>query len=65
MKRKLTELASFLYRECEFPFGCFLMTGTGMVPPADFTLNIGDRVEIQIEGIGALINTIARKPDPA
>ncbi|HTQ29451.1 MAG TPA: fumarylacetoacetate hydrolase family protein [Puia sp.] len=58
MKRSLTELASYLYRECDFPTGVLLMTGTGMVPPAGFTLSPGDRVDITIEGIGTLTNTI-------
>jgi 2-dehydro-3-deoxy-D-arabinonate dehydratase len=38
------------------------MTGTGMVPPADFTLKPGDIVDIHIEGIGSLTNTVAVKP---
>ncbi len=59
MKRKHTELAAFLYRECSFPFGCFLMTGTGIVPPNSFTLTSGDIVSITIENIGTLINTVA------
>ncbi len=58
MKRAFTELASWLYRECKFSRGCYLMTGTGMVPPPDFTLHSGDRVEISIEPIGTLINTV-------
>ncbi len=59
MKRSLTELVSFLYRECIFAHGCFLMTGTGMVPGNDFTLQPGDDIEITIEGIGALANKVA------
>jgi len=59
MKRQHTELVAFLYRECSFPFGCFLMTGTGIVPPNSFTLSSGDVVTITIENIGTLINTIA------
>lgn len=62
MKRSLTELAGFLFRECDFPNGVFLMTGTCLVPPNDFTLNGGDVVEISIDGIGTLINTIAYNP---
>jgi 2-dehydro-3-deoxy-D-arabinonate dehydratase len=61
MKRSLTELAKWLYRECEFPSGCFLMTGTGMVPANDFTLLPGDVVTINIENIGTLINIVAHK----
>lgn len=62
MKRKHTELVSFLFRECDFPFGCFLMTGTGIVPPNEFTLQVKDQVNISIEGIGTLTNFIAKKP---
>ncbi|MDN5202246.1 fumarylacetoacetate hydrolase family protein [Fulvivirgaceae bacterium BMA10] len=61
MKRKHTELVEFLFRECEFPFGCFLMTGTGIVPPDDFTLEVGDEVRIAISNIGTLINYIDTK----
>ncbi|HTD93037.1 MAG TPA: fumarylacetoacetate hydrolase family protein [Chitinophagaceae bacterium] len=62
MKRSLTELAAYLFRECDFPVGCFLMTGTCLVPPNDFTLQKKDRVEIRIEGIGTLTNTVSGKP---
>jgi 2-dehydro-3-deoxy-D-arabinonate dehydratase len=61
MKRKLTELTEFLCRECSFPLGCFLMTGTALVPPDDFTLEVGDEIEINIEGIGTLINYVEMK----
>lgn len=59
MKRKFTELAEYLFREMEFEHGCFLMTGTGIVPPNDFTLAQNDAVEISIEGIGMLRNVVA------
>ncbi|WPU93835.1 fumarylacetoacetate hydrolase family protein [Mucilaginibacter sabulilitoris] len=62
MKRSLTELAGYLYRECDFPAGCFLMTGTCLVPPPTFTLQPGDVAEISIDGIGTLVNTIALNP---
>ena len=58
MKRSLPELAHWLFRACDFPKGCYLMTGTGMVPPDDFTLNEGDVVTINIEGIGMLENVV-------
>ncbi len=61
MKRTHTELAGFLFRECSFPTGCFLMTGTCLVPPNDFTLNTGDVVTIHIDGIGSLTNTVGTK----
>jgi 2-dehydro-3-deoxy-D-arabinonate dehydratase len=58
MKRKHTELVSWLFKEIDFKYGVFLMTGTGIIPPDDFTLQIGDSIKITIEGIGALINTV-------
>jgi 2-dehydro-3-deoxy-D-arabinonate dehydratase len=59
MKRKHEDLVHYLFKECEFPYGCFLMTGTGMVPPNEFTLLSGDEVSISIAEIGTLINTVA------
>src|SRR5690242_19009167 len=58
MKRRLEDLVAYLYRESSFPNGCFLLTGTGVVPPDSFTLAVGDRVEISIDGIGVLANTV-------
>ncbi|MGI9553172.1 MAG: fumarylacetoacetate hydrolase family protein [Aurantibacter sp.] len=60
MKRKHTELVDYLFRECNFPNGCFLMTGTGIIPPDEFTLEVGDEVRINIENIGTLINTVGQ-----
>jgi 2-dehydro-3-deoxy-D-arabinonate dehydratase len=62
MKRTHRELASYLFRECTFPHGVFLMTGTCLVPPNDFTLTPGDVVTISIEGIGTLTNTVGIRP---
>lgn len=59
MKRSPEELVSFVYRECSFPKGCLIMTGTGIVPGSDFTLNSGDEIKISIENIGTLINVVA------
>lgn len=58
MKRKPEELVSFVFRECSFPNGCLIMTGTGIVPPNDFTLRSGDVITISIEHIGTLINNV-------
>ncbi len=58
MKRSLNELVSFVYRECSFPNGCLIMTGTGIVPGNDFTLQSGDEIKISIDHIGILINTV-------
>lgn len=59
MKRKPAELVSYLYRECSFPDGCLLMTGTGIVPDSDFTLQSGDEIRINIDPIGTLVNHVA------
>lgn len=59
MKRTPEELAGYLFRECTFPDGVFLMTGTGIVPPDDWTLQPFDRVQITIDGVGTLVNTVA------
>lgn len=58
MKRKPDELLEFLFREMAFPTGCYLMTGTGVIPPSDFTLQSGDIVHITIEPIGTLTNVV-------
>ncbi len=62
MKRTFTELAQYLYRECDFSYGCYLMTGTCLVPPNDFTLNEGDVVSITIDPVGTLVNNVIYKP---
>lgn len=59
MKRTPEELTAFVYRECSFPFGCMIMTGTGIVPGNGFTLQGGDEIVIEIDGIGKLVNTVA------
>ena len=58
MKRDPQELVEYLYRETSFPSGCYLLTGTGVVPPDDFTLNHGDEIRITIEPIGTLSNKV-------
>jgi 2-dehydro-3-deoxy-D-arabinonate dehydratase len=62
IKRSFSELTTYLYSECDFPHGCFLMTGTCLVPSPDFTLQEDDVVEISIDHIGTLINTIGVNP---
>lgn len=61
MKRGHKELVNYLFAECSFPNGCFLMTGTGIIPPDEFTLAVNDVVNIYIEGIGKLTNTVKTK----
>jgi 2-dehydro-3-deoxy-D-arabinonate dehydratase len=59
LKRDPKTLVEFLYRENSFPNGCYLMTGTGIVPPSSFTLAHGDVIRITIEPIGTLENEVA------
>jgi 2-dehydro-3-deoxy-D-arabinonate dehydratase len=60
LHRSLSDLMEYLLRDNEFPAGVFLMTGTGIVPPSEFTLQDGDEVTIRIEGIGSLVNPVIR-----
>jgi 2-dehydro-3-deoxy-D-arabinonate dehydratase len=57
LKRKLEELVSYLSRDNVLFDGTVLLTGTCIVPPNQFTLAAGDRIEIEIDGIGTLVNT--------
>lgn len=59
MHRSFEDLASWLGRETSFPDGVVLLTGTGVVPPDDFTLAAGDVIAIEIDGVGRLVNTTA------
>ncbi|PHN08343.1 fumarylacetoacetate hydrolase family protein [Flavilitoribacter nigricans] len=61
LKRKPDDLVEYLCRETSFPYGVFLMTGTGIVPGSDFTLQPGDEVTIAIDGIGSLTNTVEKR----
>ena len=65
MKRSAAELVEFLFRDNAFPDGCLLLTGTGIVPPDDFTLHAGDEIRITIDPIGTLTNTVIQAPDNA
>lgn len=58
MKRTAEELVDFVFKECSFPAGCLIMTGTGIVPGSDFTLQSGDEIRITIDNIGILSNTV-------
>ncbi|WKN31185.1 fumarylacetoacetate hydrolase family protein [Porifericola rhodea] len=58
IKREFTELVDFLFRECDFPQGVYLMTGTGIIPSHDFTLQSGDEIFISAEPIGTLVNRV-------
>jgi 2-dehydro-3-deoxy-D-arabinonate dehydratase len=59
MRRSPRELAAWVVRDNPVPAGSVLLTGTGLVPPDDYTLEPGHTVEIEIEGIGVLSNTVA------
>jgi 2-dehydro-3-deoxy-D-arabinonate dehydratase len=61
MRRSFPELASFVVRDNPVPPGSVLLTGTGIVPPDEFTLQPGQTVEIRIAGIGTLRNPVAKE----
>ena len=58
LKRGVQELADYLFRDNAFPTGCVLLTGTGVVPPDDFSLQSGDVIAITIPPIGTLENMV-------
>jgi 2-dehydro-3-deoxy-D-arabinonate dehydratase len=58
LKRDPKVLVEYLFRDHSFPYGCFLLTGTGIVPPDSFTLQSNDQIHITIDGIGTLRNTV-------
>jgi 2-dehydro-3-deoxy-D-arabinonate dehydratase len=58
LKRDPKQLVEYLYRSSTFPQGCFLLTGTGVVPPDSFTLQDGDEIKITIPPIGVLTNQV-------
>ncbi len=60
MTRSFEELAAYLGRALSFPDGVFLLTGTGIVPEPGFTLQRDDVVRIEVDGLGALENPVAR-----
>jgi 2-dehydro-3-deoxy-D-arabinonate dehydratase len=60
MRRSFEDLASYLFRELSHPHGVVLLTGTGLVPPDEFTLEGGDTVEIEIDGVGILRHGVYR-----
>jgi 2-dehydro-3-deoxy-D-arabinonate dehydratase len=60
MVRSFESLIEWLGRENDYPSGVFLLTGTGVIPPDDFTLQDGDRVSIEITGIGTLSNAVVQ-----
>ena len=59
MRRTCEELVEYLFRDNTFAQGVLLLTGTGIVPPDDFTLQSGDEIAITFGGIGTLKNSVA------
>ena len=59
IKRSFADLTTYLFRDNSFPHGCYLMTGTGIVPPDEFSLRSGDEIRITIAPIGTLVNSVA------
>ncbi len=60
IKRSFDELAGWLFKCNRFREGAYLMTGTGVVPGSDFTLQVDDEIAITIEGVGTLSNTVEK-----
>ena len=58
LRRTPESLVEFLFRDNSFPQGCLLLTGTGIVPPDDFTLRSRDEIRIHIGPVGTLVNTV-------
>jgi 2-dehydro-3-deoxy-D-arabinonate dehydratase len=58
LKRSPSELVEWLFKAQDFPVGVVLMTGTSVIPAAEFTLLAGDEVRIAITGLGELVNTV-------
>ena len=61
MRRTPEQLVQYLYRETSFPYGAVLLTGTGVVPPDEFTLQAGDAIAISIPPIGTLDNVVGAR----
>jgi 2-dehydro-3-deoxy-D-arabinonate dehydratase len=61
MNRTLADLITWLGKDNSFPHGVILLTGTGIVPPDEFTLEADDRVTIEIDGIGKLTNVVEKR----
>jgi 2-dehydro-3-deoxy-D-arabinonate dehydratase len=60
LRRRIDDLASYLFREDDFPAGVILSTGTSLVPDLPFTLAAGDEIRIAISEIGELVNPVVR-----
>jgi 2-dehydro-3-deoxy-D-arabinonate dehydratase len=63
MRRSFDELVGFLFRDNPVPAGSVLLTGTGLVPPDEVSLQPGQQVEIRIDGIGTLVNPVVQAGD--
>jgi len=65
MRRGPDELLRWLFAAMDFPVSVVLLSGTSIVPPADFTLRDGDEVEVDVPGIGTLRNPVRQVGRPA
>jgi 2-dehydro-3-deoxy-D-arabinonate dehydratase len=63
MRRSFAELVEWLIRDNPVPPGSVLLTGTGLVPPDDFTLLPGHVVSIHVPEIGTLTNPVVLATD--
>ncbi|HET7580268.1 MAG TPA: fumarylacetoacetate hydrolase family protein [Bacillales bacterium] len=63
LKRKFSELVSHLVRDNVIFDGTILLTGTSIVPPNDFSLQDGDKIEVEVPGIGILVNPVKKHVD--
>jgi len=59
IKRSFTRTRGILFRDNSFPAGCYLMTGTGIVRPDNFTLQSGDKISITIAPNRTLVNVFS------
>ncbi|HUW88649.1 MAG TPA: fumarylacetoacetate hydrolase family protein [Candidatus Paceibacterota bacterium] len=62
LHRSFDDLVSYLFRCQVFPDGVILSTGTGIVPPLDVSLEVGDIVSISVDEVGTLTNEVALIP---
>jgi hypothetical protein len=64
-RRRPEELLGWLFAAMDFPVGVVRLSGTSIVPPADFTLQPGDEVEVDVPEIGTRRNPVRRVGRPA
>ena len=60
MKRNCEYLLNWLLRHNSVPDGTIVLTGTGIIPPPEFSLKESDNIKIKITGIGELVNSVVK-----